>query len=160
MRSQGRPSSTLFCRLHEYFVEWVSCGLFLFKAPGYDRSFSGCHALALALVRTWRFERFTVLPKDKVINEVEDFINPLPATRPSFGLVKHGRRASILIDMDVPSDPSTRAASPVHKPTAEKDESEFQPQGKPPPKKTGLGSLMKSAKQDVNVPEFDMNAFF
>ena len=29
-----------------------------------------------------------------------------------------------------------------------------------PQKKTGLGSLMKSAKQDVNVPEFDMNAFF
>jgi hypothetical protein len=27
-------------------------------------------------------------------------------------------------------------------------------------RKAGLGSLMKSAKQDVQVPEFDMNAFF
>jgi len=27
-------------------------------------------------------------------------------------------------------------------------------------RKAGLGNLMKSAKQDVKVPEFDMDAFF
>jgi hypothetical protein len=27
-------------------------------------------------------------------------------------------------------------------------------------RKAGLGSLMKSAKQDVKVPEFDMDSFF
>jgi hypothetical protein len=26
--------------------------------------------------------------------------------------------------------------------------------------RTGLGSLMQTAKRDVQVPEFDMNAFF
>jgi hypothetical protein len=27
-------------------------------------------------------------------------------------------------------------------------------------RRAGIGGLMKSAKQDVQVPEFDMNAFF
>ena len=27
-------------------------------------------------------------------------------------------------------------------------------------RKAGLGSLMKTAKQNITVPEFDMNAFF
>ena len=27
-------------------------------------------------------------------------------------------------------------------------------------RKAGIGSLMKSAKQDITVPEFDMNSFF
>lgn len=27
-------------------------------------------------------------------------------------------------------------------------------------RKAGMGNLMKSAKQDVKVPDFDMNAFF
>ena len=28
-----------------------------------------------------------------------------------------------------------------------------------PPKRTGLGTLMQTAKKDVQVPEFDMSAF-
>jgi hypothetical protein len=27
-------------------------------------------------------------------------------------------------------------------------------------RKAGLGSLLKTARQDVEVPEFDMNSFF
>jgi len=27
-------------------------------------------------------------------------------------------------------------------------------------RKAGLGNLMKTAKQDITIPEFDMNAFF
>lgn len=122
----------------------------------------GCHALALALVKTWKFERLEVLAKLRPVEKSEDVLDPLPtvSSRPSFGFGRHSRRASILIDMDVPSDPSTRATSPVQKSAQSTEE---QAQTKSPTslqKKTGLGTLMKSAKQDVNVPEFDMNAFF
>ena len=75
------------------------------------------------------------------------------------------RRASILIDMSVDSEPPTTPASPVNKPanginglspvsetvTEENDVIA---------RKAGIGSLMKSAKQNVTVPEFDMGAFF
>jgi len=74
----------------------------------------------------------------------------------------------MVIDMDIPSIPPTEPASPVANdfPTttileeavkspeltaAEVGETERQ---------KGLGSLLKSAKQDVSVPEFDMGAFF
>lgn len=33
------------------------------------------------------------------------------------------------------------------------------PVGETAPRRTGLGSLMQSAKRDVQVPEFDMSAF-
>lgn len=81
---------------------------------------------------------------------------PLPdkVERPVFG---HKRRSSILIDMDVPSDPSTRAASPVAMPAEQDHVSQLQTKTS---STSGLGSLMKTAKHDVSVPEFDMNAFF
>ena len=64
-----------------------------------------------------------------------------------------------MIDMDIPSEPPTRRASPERRPTPIpeepiKDESDLFA------RKAGLGSLIQSAKQDVKVPEFDMNAFF
>lgn len=34
------------------------------------------------------------------------------------------------------------------------------PQDSPTRGRTGLGNLMQSAKRDVQVPEFDMGAFF
>ena len=68
-----------------------------------------------------------------------------------------------MIDMDIPSDSSTRAATPeptILKPSdseaVDKDKSSTDVSAK----KTGLGSLLKTARQDVSVPEFDMNAFF
>lgn len=62
--------------------------------------------------------------------------------------------------MDILSLPPTRSGSPERgapkKPgmDAIKEESDLFA------RKAGLGSLMKTAKQDVKVPEFDMNAFF
>jgi hypothetical protein len=61
--------------------------------------------------------------------------------------------------MDIPSLPPTRPASPDAAPLSVvqdtiKEESDLLA------RKAGLGSLMKSAKQDVKVPEFDMGAFF
>lgn len=37
---------------------------------------------------------------------------------------------------------------------------EFKEEGDLVARKAGIGSLIKSAKQDVKVPEFDMGAFF
>jgi len=71
------------------------------------------------------------------------------------------RRSSIIIDMDIPSPTlngthqKTKALPIV--PTApgiKEEESDIFS------RKAGLGSLMKSAKQDVQVPDFDMTAFF
>jgi hypothetical protein len=63
--------------------------------------------------------------------------------------------------MDVLSLPPTRQASPIkdtqpnqHVMETIQEESDFFA------RKAVLGNLMKSAKQDVQVPEFDMNAFF
>ncbi len=72
------------------------------------------------------------------------------------------RRSSIMIDMDLFTAPPTRRPSPEPKEVG----------GPPPPinetineegdltaRKAGLGSLMKTAKQDVQVPEFDIESF-
>lgn len=73
-----------------------------------------------------------------------------------------------MIDMHIDSEPPTRPASPTR----------GSPDGRPDAsisngpaevingendliaRKAGIGSLMKSAKQDLSVPEFDMGSFF
>lgn len=107
------------------------------------------------------------------------------------------RRSSILIDMDVSTQPPTRRPSPepVEQnanaalastttidfngdgaqsrtslslsmdgegglPVREGEEKMKEDEGDLVARKAGMGSLMKSAKHDVQVPEFDMNAFF
>lgn len=77
------------------------------------------------------------------------------------------RRSSILIDMDIPSAPPTRVASPdLRLPNggpSSSGEGEVMQQaesGDLVARKAGMGRLMKSAKQDVQVPEFSMDAFF
>jgi len=68
----------------------------------------------------------------------------------------------MMIDMDISSYPTTRATSPVPEgqdsniknPEPTKEEPDLMA------RKAGLGNLMKSAKQDVKVPDFDINAFF
>jgi len=83
------------------------------------------------------------------------------------------RRQSLLIDMEIPSLPPTRPATPVPEPPLPKNGSDatdtsMDERGrvKAPPdtdrvaRQTGLGTLMKSAKKDVAVPEFDMGNFF
>lgn len=68
------------------------------------------------------------------------------------------RRSSIMIDIDFTSLPSTRPDTPVGKKSAGLEKLEVE--SDLIARKAGLGNLMKSAKQDVHVPEFDMNAFF
>ncbi|KAG2159698.1 RAVE protein 1 C terminal-domain-containing protein [Suillus bovinus] len=116
----------------------------------------GCHALALDLVRSWSFER----PSISVPAPTEPQPTPYATFRRSLALDhKLGRRPSIMIDMDIGSPSLTRRASPerslVKVPTQEtiKEESDLLA------RKAGLGSLLKSAKQDVQVPEFSMDSF-
>jgi hypothetical protein len=61
-----------------------------------------------------------------------------------------------MIDIDVTSIPPSRLEVQQQGSCLEKvnEESDLFA------RKAGLGKLMKSAKQDVQVPEFDMNAFF
>ncbi|KAI0082261.1 hypothetical protein K474DRAFT_1742410 [Panus rudis PR-1116 ss-1] len=121
----------------------------------------GCHVLALDIVRSWSFERPSVVVRDT------RYRPPSPLTT-RFALEPAlRRRASILIDMDIKSDPPTRPASPVHAPpngvgisASSAIEDKVANEGDLIARKAGIGSLMKSAKQDVSVPEFDMNAFF
>lgn len=63
-----------------------------------------------------------------------------------------------MIDMDLTSFPSTESGTPSRPP--QESGLEKAKEGDLIARKAGLGSLMKSAKQDVQVPEFDMNAFF
>lgn len=128
---------------------------------------AGCHVLALDLVRSWSFERPTVIreaqPSSTIKNEKVISPSPKSTRRSMFGLQQAmRRRSSIMIDMDIPSLPPTRPTSPV--PTARRQpvipEEPAKGEGDRDARLAGLGSLMKSAKQDVKVPEFDMNAFF
>ena len=66
----------------------------------------------------------------------------------------------MMIDMDITSLPPTRPASPVRAPPTIPEETLVKGDGELLARKAGLGSLMKSAKQDVQVPEFDMDSFF
>ena len=64
-----------------------------------------------------------------------------------------------MIDMEIPSDPSTRRASPeriASKGIAGKTIKESDLFAR----QAGIGNLMKSARQDVKVEEFDINVFF
>lgn len=123
----------------------------------------GCHALALDLVRTWSFQR----PSTVVRDSRALFRPPSPYISTRFALEPALRRqSSILIDIDVSTAPPTRRASPSRSPTRGTSpvpgvvKEEMKPEGDLVARKAGIGSLIKSAKQDVKVPEFDMNAFF
>lgn len=70
------------------------------------------------------------------------------------------RRSTIVIDMEISSDPPTRRASPERTAPKRIAEESINDEGDLLARKAGMGNLMKSAKQDVKVPDFDMNAFF
>lgn len=60
-------------------------------------------------------------------------------------------------------DPITRPASPAPNAvdaSARPQQEQPKEEGDAIARKAGLGSLMKTAKQNVSVPEFDMGAFF
>ncbi|RXW19520.1 hypothetical protein EST38_g6323 [Candolleomyces aberdarensis] len=122
----------------------------------------GCHALALDLVQSWSFARpSTVIhsPANSPLNGSISWNSSSPGSRPIFPLEPAmARRSSIMIDIDVTSLPTSRSDTPVGQKSSGlgkiEEESDLIA------RKAGLGSLMKSAKQNINVPEFDMNAFF
>lgn len=154
------------------------------SVPAIDVS-TGCHALALDLLRNWSFDR-PFFPPAKVDTQAANKrpqYSPVRQRRPSFMLANgHGRRESMVMDMDVLAEsesvPVSRAASPPPAPPvtqsngaieeAEEEEGqakasatkEPEPVEQSPPKK--MGNLMKELKQDVTqgAMEFNMDSFF
>ncbi|KAJ8520116.1 hypothetical protein ONZ45_g3052 [Pleurotus djamor] len=124
----------------------------------------GCHVLALDLVRSWSFERPSTITHQTLTSPLTSERPDTLSRRSMFALEPAmRRRSSIIIDMDIPSLPPTRLATPSRErhptePTIPenpgKDEGDFFA------RKAGIGNLMKSAKHDVQVPDFDMGAFF
>jgi len=109
----------------------------------------GCHALALDLVRSWSFER----PQAGLSIMQQVMAPPSPkATRNVFSFEPVFRhRPSILIDMSVSSPPTPALVDRPSK--AAEDSADLVA------RKTGIGNLMRTAKKDVEIPDFDMNAF-
>lgn len=62
-------------------------------------------------------------------------------------------RQSILIDMSVSSPPTPAVLVDRLSKAAAEDSADFVA------RKTGIGNLMRAAKKDVEIPDFDMNAF-
>lgn len=147
----------------------------------------GCHILALDLVESWSFARPAGGVSASRANLILPANPPSPtAFTVPFAMAARTRRESkILIDMDMLTEPPTRRASPEPR---DLDEPEHGAEAKTPrlPKlsmpdtggehrldelehlkdegdllsrKAGLGGLMKSAKQNIQVPEFDMSSF-
>ncbi|KAI9513046.1 RAVE protein 1 C terminal-domain-containing protein [Russula earlei] len=121
----------------------------------------GCHALALDLVRSWSFDR----PSVDTYDSTPHLAPPSPTTVRMFALEPAlRRRASIIIDMDLSMEPPTRRPSPEPQESGELltpcVEETINEEGDLFARKAGLGSLLKTAKQDVQVPEFDMDSFF
>ncbi|KAH7334362.1 RAVE protein 1 C terminal-domain-containing protein [Rhizoctonia solani] len=134
----------------------------------------GCHPLALALTTSWSFDR-PMLPTQGAVRR-----NSSVSSTPSSPTLSrraeiqprprnHTRRKSLIMDMDISALPPTRTVSPVPEvPTPAPPEAETPKKEVPQevkdndtiqPRKTGIGSLMEAAKQEVKVPEFDMGAF-
>lgn len=183
LRSLVNQNSTLSFKWRESSAEWVRGDFVCFTDFVLKCRYPGCHVLALDLVRSWSFER----PSIRFHNQELDSPNstgrnslppsPTSSRRPIFPLDPAlRRRSSIKIDMDILALSPPRSASPTlddftigsgggKKPTErtshavptvpnikEEDNDTLS-------RKAGLGNLMKSAKQDVQVPEFDMSAF-
>ncbi|KAJ6509386.1 RAVE protein 1 C terminal-domain-containing protein, partial [Mycena vitilis] len=122
----------------------------------------GCQVLALDLVRSWTFDQPS-MQRVSIPSTDETSPPPTVSRRPKFALGPGlRRRSSIVIDMDIPSLPPTRSSSPVRlteKPPMIPEETGNE-EGDLIARKAGLGNLMKTAKQDVSVPEFNMDNFF
>ncbi|KAJ7071176.1 RAVE protein 1 C terminal-domain-containing protein [Mycena amicta] len=118
----------------------------------------GCQVLALDLVRSWTFDRPSLQRA-----AAETAPSPSATQRRTFSLGPTLRsRSSMVIDMEIPSIPPTRAPSPTkgsHKTPAIVEEPGNEEEDLIA-RKAGLGSLMKSAKTNVTVAEFNMDAFF
>ncbi|KAG8745914.1 regulator of (H+)-ATPase in vacuolar membrane [Ceratobasidium sp. 414] len=132
----------------------------------------GCHPLALALTTSWSFARPT-LPTQGAVrrnSNVSSTSEQLPASptfsrkadlQPRRPLRAHARRQSLIMDMDISALPPTRTVSPVLEAPTPRARVEEPPNQTGThnvhekievPKRTGLGSLMQAAKQEVEVP--------
>lgn len=115
--------------------------------------------LALDLVRSWSFERPSV-PQRDILAPLNG--PPSPTTARFMLTPAMRRQSSVVIDMDISTAAPTRRASPAPE---ESNKAQLAPQETLKPesdlfaRKAGLGNLMKSAKEQVKVPEFDMGAF-
>lgn len=140
----------------------------------------GCHVLALDLVRSWSFEKPSIQPSQRQASPVTGK-NSLPPSPTRNRMLDHSRRrrSSIIIDLDLSTLRSSASEGILLsgddgvKTREEKEMLSSKPKevgsgvikeekdsDERVARKAGLGSLMKSAKQDVQVPEFDINAFF
>ena len=158
MRSRDAQNSTLYYRWHASSPEWVS-GFSLDTSPSIIfMLFAGCHALALDLVRSWSFDRPSLVTH-------EHMAPPSPTTTRRLHALEQAmrRRSSIVIDIDPFTAPPTRRPSPKPSKINELPTQlmkETINEGDLVARKAGLGSLLKTAKHDVQVPDFDMNSFF
>ncbi|KAH7912596.1 RAVE protein 1 C terminal-domain-containing protein [Hygrophoropsis aurantiaca] len=121
----------------------------------------GCHILALDLVRSWSFERPSLVVSQEPLGAVAQHSahSPVPK-RHSFAVTPAmRRRSSIMIDIDISNSPPTRKPSPESMSSKDVGQTVAKEKDDLVARKAGLGSLMKSAKRDVQVPEFDMSAF-
>ena len=125
---------------------------------------TGCHVLALDLVRNWSFEN-VIAPESsiKVNGRPPEMVFKKTYNRPN-SLHIHRRRPSILIDMDIPSESSSRAESPTRRNFISPIPEDSIPS--PPLSPTsdqrqfnGFGSLLRSAKRVSRVAEFDLSSF-
>jgi len=80
-------------------------------------------------------------------------VPPSPKASRSVFALEHAfrHRPSILIDMSVSSPPTPALVDRPSK--AVEDSADLVA------RKTGIGNLMRAAKKDVEIPDFDMNAF-
>jgi len=117
----------------------------------------GCHVLALDLVRSWSFE----YPAANV-SLPQTAGPPSPQASRAFFTLEPARlrRSSILIDMNVTSLPPSQPVSPPPKEQKPPHPDAIEDGLDRVARKTGMGTLMLAAKRDVQVPEFDMSAFF
>jgi len=174
----------VFCRMGKAFISFPASELMM--ETHYLRRL-GCHILALDLVKSWSFARPAGAAPAGTANMLfPPSPTSSAAFAFPFALAASTRRESkILIDMDMLTEPPTRRASPELKVPDESEPgtgaktSGFTGLPSPRPRgesgldelehlkdegdllsrKAGLGSLIKSAKQNIQVPDFDMGSF-
>jgi len=117
----------------------------------------GCHALALDLVCSWSFERPTTIARNDAA-ELQKPPSPISPRRTLATSPFLRRRSSIMIDMDVESKALSRRHSPELAPRGVSQEV-IREESDLATRRAGLGSLIKTAKHDVQVPDFNMDAF-
>lgn len=148
----------VFCRMGR----WSS----MLQTRFNDQS-KGCHVLALDLVKNWTFTTpEDLLPSQPPVqlNGQLPHLEPAPQTQRPPLAAHHHRRPSILIDMDLSSEPASRTDDPsqLRLPSPIPENGTLSPPQSPTlmqRQTSGFGTLLKSAKKVSRVAEFDMSSF-